>query len=250
VNDGAQNTGSTNATAPRQLVLDLRHRPALGAEDYLVTPATEAAITMVDRWPNWTHWAAMIVGPRHSGKTHLANVWRLKSGAQTVDAAKLEERHVEHLKSFGALAIENLERGIADEKLLFHLLNVARENKKTILLTSEKVPADLVIKLPDLRSRLRALPVVTLGAPDDQLLTMVLIKLFADRQLTVDPTVVSYLATHMDRSLAHASDVVAELDRRALAEKRRVTRSLASAVLSRPGRNALDAIDARDSDND
>lgn len=215
----------------RQLVLDLRHRPALGAEDFFVTPATEAAITMVDRWPAWSHWAAMITGPRRSGKTHLANVWRHKSGAELVSADRLSEIHIKALQRDGALAIENLERGLANETTLFHLLNLARQENWTVLLTSEKVPADLVIGLPDLRSRLRALPVITIGAPDDALLGLVLVKLFADRQLIVDPTVVNYLASHMERSLAGAYNVVEALDRRALAEKRRVTRALAAEVL-------------------
>lgn len=227
-------TDATAATpeAPRQLVLDFRHRPAFGAEDFLVTSATEAAVTMIDRWPDWTHWAALVMGPARSGKTHLTNVWRLKSGAEIVDSRALTDQHVALLRANNALAIENLHLGIADETILFHLLNVARQEKRTILLTSAKAPADLVIRLPDLRSRLRALPVVSIGAPDDQLLRLVLVKLFSDRQLVVDPVVVNYLATHMERSLARAYDVVDRLDARALSEKRRVTRALASEVLA------------------
>jgi chromosomal replication initiation ATPase DnaA len=229
---GDEATAGGVASAPRQLVFDLRHRPALGAEDFLVTPATEAAVTAIDRWPDWSHWAVLVMGPRRSGKTHLAHAWRHRSEADIVEAKALTEEHVAALRAKGALAVENLHRGIASDKTLFHVLNVARQEKLTVLLTSEKAPADLVIALPDLRSRLRALPVVTIGAPDDQLLRLVLVKLFADRQLTVDPSVVNYLATHMERSLARAYDVVDQLDKRALAEKRRVTRALAASVLS------------------
>jgi chromosomal replication initiation ATPase DnaA len=229
---GGASASTLRASPPRQLVLDLRHRPALEAEDFLVTPSTEAAVAMVDRWPNWTHWATLVQGPKRSGKTHLVNVWRARSGAAVVPAAQLSDQAVDLLRAQGAIAIENLERGIADERALFHVLNVAREEQRTVLLTSEKVPADLVVRLPDLRSRLRALPVVAIGAPDDQLLRLVLVKLFADRQVIVDPSVVDYLALHMERSLAEAHRLVEALDRRALSVKRRLTRALAAEVLA------------------
>ncbi len=218
--------------APRQLVLDLSHRQALGAEDFLVSGSNEAAIELIDRWPDWPHPACVVVGPKGAGKSHLANVWRLRSSAGIAAAAALTDASVAHLHDGGALAVEDLDRGIADEQALFHLLNRARESRLSVLLTSRQAPGDLEVRIPDLRSRLRALPVVALEAPDEALLKAVLVKLFCDRQLTVEPAVIEYLSLRMERSMAAASRVVAAIDRLALAKHRKVTRPLAAEALA------------------
>jgi chromosomal replication initiation ATPase DnaA len=228
------------STTPRQLAFDLIHRPALGAEDFFVGRSNQAALDMVDQWPHWPHWALVVIGPPRSGKTHLANVWRLKSNATRLRSVDVSDVAVAVLKTDRSLLVENLEAGVADEKSLFHLLNVAREEKLSILLTSRVAPGDLDIRLPDLRSRLRALPIVAIEPPDDLLLKAVLVKHFADRQLMVEPHVVEHLAQRMERSMEAAQQIVAAIDRRALAARRRVTRALAAEVLAELGREPND----------
>jgi len=218
-------------TRPRQLTLDLAQRPALGAEDFLVSGSNEVAVEMIDRWPDWPHWAAVVTGPAGAGKSHLAHVWRLKSGAAVESATALSEGAVDKLEQHAALVVEDIHRGIASERALFHLLNLAREHKLSILLTSQLPPGALSITVPDLRSRLRALPVVDISPPDDALLKAVLVKLFADRQLAVEPRVVNYLGRHMERSLGAATRVVAAADRLALERRAPVSVRLAREVL-------------------
>ena len=155
--------------APRQLVLDLPHRQALGEEDFLVSSSNEAAVELIDRWPEWPHPACVVSGPEGSGKSHLANVWRLRSGADVVAAADLTDGFVAALPERSAVVVEDLERGIGEEQALFHLLNRARESKLSVLFTTREAPGDLKVAIPDLRSRLRALPVVALSAPDEPL---------------------------------------------------------------------------------
>ena len=150
---------------PRQLVLDLAHRQALGEEDFLVSSSNAAAVELIDHWPDWPHPASVVVGPEGSGKSHLANVWRLRSSAPSRSpAAELADAFVAALPERSALVVEDLDRGIGDEHALFHLLNRARESKLSVLLTSRSAPGDLSVGLPDLRSRLRALPVVGAAA--------------------------------------------------------------------------------------
>jgi chromosomal replication initiation ATPase DnaA len=119
--------------------------------------------------------------------------------------------------------------------VLFHLLNLTREKGYSILITSRAAPGDVDITLPDLRSRLRALPLAMIEAPDEALLRAVLVKLFADRQLDVEPHVIGYLALHIDRSMQAANEVVAEADRLALAKQRRVSRTVATEALQTVG---------------
>jgi chromosomal replication initiation ATPase DnaA len=222
---------------PAQLVLDLSHRPALGAEDFLVSNSNQAAVAMIDRWPEWPYWAVVVCGPPQSGKSHLANVWRRKSGAEGILASAVSEKDIATFKSLRALLIEDLHTGIADERALFYLINLAREHKMSMLLTSCVAPGELRVTLRDLRSRLRSLPLVTIEAPDEALLKAVLVKHFADRQLLVEPHVVNHIALRMERSMEAAASVVAEIDRLALAQHRKVTRSLASQALARIGGN-------------
>ena len=214
-----------------QLVLDLPHLPALGAEDFLVSGSNEAATEIVNRWPLWPQSVVAVVAPPHAGKTHLANVWRLKSGAVRLEANALAEHDVAALSPGSAAVVEDIHAGVADERAFFHLLNLARENKLSILVTSRVAPGELSIRLPDLRSRLRALPFVTIAPPDAALLKAVLVKHFSDRQLIVEPHTIGYIALRMERSMEAAATVVAEIDRLALASQRRVTRALAAEVL-------------------
>jgi chromosomal replication initiation ATPase DnaA len=217
--------------APSQLVLHLPHRAALEAEDFLISRSNQAAADFIDRWPDWPHPSAVVVAPARAGKTHLANVWRLKSGAARLEAPALTEADITWTR--GALLVEDLHAGIGSQRILFHLLNLARERKMSMLLTSRVPPGALDIALPDLRSRLRALPIVSIRPPDEALLKAVLVKHFADRQLAVEPHVISYVALHMEQSMQAAAAVVAEIDNAALAAHRKVTRALAAEVLAR-----------------
>ena len=218
--------------SPRQLVFDLAHRQALGAEDFLVSNSNAAAVEMIDRWPQWPHPASLVAGPQGSGKSHIANVWRLRSGGGIVTAAELDDATVASLADGAAIVVEDVDRGIADEKALFHLLNRARESKLSVLITSRVPPGEQEFRVPDLRSRLRALPLAQMQPPDETLLKAVLVKLFDDRQLSVEPQVIDYLNVRMERSMAAANRVVAAVDRLALATHRKVTRPLAAEALA------------------
>ncbi len=218
---------------PRQLTLELPHRAAYGAEDFLVSGCNEAAVAGIDRWPNWLHSAMAVVGPGGSGKSHLVNVWRTRSGAIVLGAPELSAGSARRFEEYKAIAIEDIDRGIADEQVLFHILNMAAEQKKSVLLTSRNALGELAITLPDLRSRLRAVPLLSIANPDEALLSALLVKLFTDRQLVVEPHVISYLALRIERSTEAVARTVAEVDRAALASRRKVTRALVAEVLAR-----------------
>ncbi len=215
----------------RQLPLSLPHRAQMTRADYLVGAANRSAIALVDLWPEWPDRAVLMAGPAGSGKTHLVEIWRTASGAAVVAANALTD--VDELVATGAVAVEDLHAGPLDEPALFHLVNLAAERRVPLLMTSRLAASALPIRLPDLASRLRAAQPVALGAPDDGLLRLVLVKLFADRQLAVDPGVIETIVTRMERSLEAASRIVAELDREALAAGRAITRRLAASTLAR-----------------
>ena len=219
-------------TTPTQLLLDLPHRPALGREDFLVTGSNSAAVSLVDEWPNWPSHGAILVGPKGSGKSHLAHVWQVASNAQIMPLAALRTDDVAHLLASGALVLEDATSGPIDQTALFHALNQARQNKGHILLTATGEPASWGISLPDLSSRLAALPVITILPPDDPLLRGVVVKLFADRQINVEESLVSFVLARMPRSLHSAQRLVAEVDRQALEAKAEITRPFVAKVMA------------------
>jgi chromosomal replication initiation ATPase DnaA len=198
--------------------------------DFLVGDANREALVLIDRWPDWPSPMVYLNGPPGSGKSHLVAVWREAAGASMTTAATLNERDLPALVAAGSVAVEDLQEPF-DAAALFHLINLARERGTPLLLTSRLPPGELPVALPDLASRLRAANLVTLGPPDEGLLRRVLVKLFADRQLTVDPTVIEYIVVRIERSLGAASAVVEALDRAALAEGRAITRPLAAEAI-------------------
>lgn len=225
---------------PKQLAFDLPLDPRYGAEDFLVSPSNEEAYGLIEAWPDWPDTVFLLRGPPGSGKSHLASIWASRAQAWTVTAAEVGGSDVAHLISNGALVVEDVDREAGrDEAALFHLLNLARERRFPVLLTASGPVDGFGLKVADLRSRLRLAPGAEIGPPDDALLKAVIVKLFVDRQLVVDLSVVEALALRIDRSLARAREVVAELDRDALGRRRRISKPLALAVLDRLGGDDL-----------
>lgn len=221
-------------SSPTQLTLDLPHRPALGAEDFLLSDSNRAAVAIVDRWPDWPHPVIVLSGPAGSGKSHLANVWQLRSGAQSVPAIELDDAWLAQRGGLACLVVEDVDRGIRDQRAMFHLLNLAREHRFQVLVTARTDPGDWHLTLPDLRSRLRQATLARIEAPDDALLRAVLVKLFADRQLSIEPQVVEQIALRIERSMEAAVAIVAEIDRRSLQTQRKVSRALVAEVMTAP----------------
>jgi len=219
---------------PRQLALALAHAESFAREDFLQGPGNAAALALIDRWPDWPSRAAVLVGPEGSGKSHLGAIWSAASGARALSARALRDADLPGALATGALLVEDLAPGAFDERALFHLLNLAREEEAYLLLTARLAPPVMAVAIPDLASRLRALPVVTLAAPDDALLHALIVKLAADRQLTLDADLVRYVAARIERSFAAARRAVALLDEEAMRQKRPVTRVLASELLRDP----------------
>ena len=216
---------------PHQIPLSLPHQASFNRADFLTGAANAGAIALVDAWPDWPARIVLLAGPIGSGKSHLVEIWRGMSGAEVVAASALVVPNVEALLASGAIAIEDLHAGPIDEAALFHLLNISMERKATVLITSRQWPSALPLALDDLVSRLRAAHRVELAEPDDDLLRRVLIKLLADRQLTVDRAVVDFVVTRMERSLGAANLIIDRLDREALAAGRAITVPFAAEAL-------------------
>lgn len=216
---------------PRQLAFALPHAESFSRDNFLEGPANAAALSLIDSWPEWPNRIMLLVGSEGCGKSHLATIWAEAAGARTISAHALTALAVPGALATGALVVEDLNPQAFDERALFHLMNLAREDGAFMLITARVPPVGFEVELRDLRSRLRAVPVVTLMPPDDQLFRALIVKFCTDRQMNVDEAVVSFLATRIERSFAAARQAVEHLDAEALRLGRPVTRALAAELL-------------------
>src|ERR1700681_1155180 len=216
---------------PRQLALALPHAESFTRDNFLEGPANAAGLALLDSWPDWPNRVMLLVGPEGSGKSHLASIWAEQAGARSTSAHALTAAAVPGALTTGALVVEDLKPAHFDERAMFHLMNLAREDEAYVLMTARMAPSAFEVELRDLRSRLRAVPAVSLLPPDDLLFRSLIVKFCADRQLSVDETVVSYLTTRIERSYAAVRQAVELLDSEALRLGRPVTRALAAELL-------------------
>jgi DnaA regulatory inactivator Hda len=213
-----------------QLILDLPIRAAQDRHDFLVTESNFSAVNWIDKWPDWPNHVLLLVGSSKSGKTHLSKVWQGKSQAYGGADGDLDACMARAAK--GVPICLDIDGRIEDEKALFHLINWVKEHDTTLLITALEAPNRWDIQLPDLKSRLLAAHLVTLGTPDDNLLAAVMVKQFSDRQISITEDVLNYLLPRIERSFSAVSDIVEQLDDASLSEGRAVTIPLAKKVLA------------------
>jgi chromosomal replication initiation ATPase DnaA len=223
---------------PRQLTFRWPHSPSFAREDFLRAPSNLDGLKAIELWPNWAGRMLMLVGPEGAGKSHLGAIWARAADAITLSGEELNEQTIEACARADAVLIEDAEGAKGAEALFFHLINVVLQNNTWLLMTGRTAPDAWGLNTPDLLSRLRLAPVVRLDAPDIELTEAVLFKLFSDRQLQVDPHVISYIALRIERSLGAARALVATLDNEALTQSRRITRAMASNALQEVASNS------------
>lgn len=223
---------------PQQLTFDLPGRVALGREDFFVSSTNQIAVAAIDGWHDWPGGKMLLIGPAGSGKSHLAHVWAADAGARVVKATELETHDIAQIVDGNPhIALEDIHLIAQDagaQDAAFHLHNLLLAEGGRLLLTSAHAPAASPMSLPDLQSRIAGTNSAQLAPPDDALLSAVMVKLFADRQVDVPLNVITYLAPRIERSIAGAAEAVRALDRLALAENRPITRALASRVMDNP----------------
>ena len=214
-----------------QLSFDWPSGVALGPEDFFVSPANAQAFALLSTPETWPEDKLVLTGPTGAGKSHLAGIFRTQSDALLLNAIDIA---ADFRTPALAIIIEDMEHlPRAAEEAVFHLHNNLRANGGLLLMTAETPPIRWPIALPDLASRMQATTVAEIANPDDALLSALIMKLFADRQINPKPALVQYLSTRIERSYASAADIVAQLDAAALAQGRKINKALAADLLDK-----------------
>lgn len=217
----------------RQLTLDLPHRTAMGRDDFYVSAANQTALAGIEAWQSWPQGKMILVGPEGAGKTHLTHVWAALSGAEILSARDLPGR--DDLFDKGVpVAVEDADRvaGVpAIEEALFHLHNGLAQGGAALLITAREPAALWGTALPDLASRMAQASQLRMEAPDDALLSAVMLKLSHDLGLAIKPDTVAYAAARIDRSFAAAARFITALDAAAIDRQRAPSKDLARQVI-------------------
>lgn len=221
-----------------QLPLPLPTKSALGRDNFFVSQANQMAVAALEVTDTWPGRKLVLCGPAASGKTHLAHVWvkdnSNENNAQIVNANTLATQDIAALAT-GPMVVEDIDRAAPeDETPLFHLHNLLLAEGHALLMTTTTPPAQMATQLPDLKSRLTGTTLVTLEPPDDALLAVVLMKMFADRQINLPSGLLDYVVPRMERSFAQARQFVDAMDARALSEGRPIGKRLAADILGSP----------------
>ncbi len=220
-------------TGARQLPFDYGHEPSHLEDDFIEGDGNRLALAHIRAYPNWPGPLTLIVGPAKSGKSHLARIWARRAEARLAAPAKLQELSREG--GTAPLVVEDVERGGFREDALFHLLNQSMRDGRPVLMTTREAIANWPYQTDDLKSRARLAARFTMALSDDIQLSQMFVKLFGDRQVTVDPKVIRYLVARMERSPEEAVALADLVDRIALSRGTAITRSVAAAALAERG---------------
>lgn len=216
-----------------QLTFDLPTRPALERGDFFIANSNALALAMIEDCENWPQNKHLLVGPKGSGKTHLANVWANQRGARVIASRDITDQAVEEYAAQD-LVIDDVPSLLGErsrEATIFHIHNLCLANGNALLMTGTGDVSTWNCVLPDLASRLNGTRTARLDPPDDILFQALLAKLFADRQLFPPPDVFPYLLLRLERSYDAAQMAVNHIDRAALSRKRAITRSFVASII-------------------
>ncbi|MGB0659698.1 MAG: chromosomal replication initiator DnaA [Mangrovicoccus sp.] len=217
-----------------QYLLDLPIADNLGRGDFHAAPCNATALAMIEAPQSWGGVPHLLIGPKGSGKTHLAHIFMQACEGRIRQALDLTEALLADEDQPRPLVVENCDR-IGGQKLreeiLFHLYNRYKATQAPLLITASRELRDWGLTLPDLASRLGACLRLTLNPPDDDTLRAVMAKLCVDRQLAVRPETLDYLVIRIDRSFAVAREIILALDELSLRSQRPPSKKLAGDVL-------------------
>ena len=221
---------------PEQLLLELPFNEALAEEDFLPSKSNEEAITWIGSWPDWKGGHCLILyGPQGCGKTHLCHVWQKMTGAQVIKLDDLHSFDFTNSEDFLIIiedVLQGLDKNDNQEKLL-HIYNWVQEQGGYLLLTSSEHPKKWDADLADLSSRMLATHTVKIKHPDDELLKAIIVKQFADRQVTISEKVLNYIMKNTERSFSAIRALVSEIDEISMAEKKKITPAIVKKTLGK-----------------
>ena len=202
-----------------QLLLDFGHKKNFNEHDYYVSKSNYFAFNIIDKWPKWEKRILNIYGEKFSGKTHLANIFKLKSNALLININKIDNNAFNKIKLFESIIIDNF-RNDFKEELIYSIFNLVDQDNKYLLINSLEPINEFKFKLPDMVSRSKNCLVAKIENPDDELIFAIIIKNFSDRQIKLEKKIIEFIINRIDRSYSKIYEFIYKLDELSLKKKK------------------------------
>ena len=202
-----------------QLLLDFDVKKNFNDHDYYVSDSNYFAFSLIDKWPKWEKKILNISGEKYSGKTHLANIFKLKSSALFLTEKEINNDVFKKIKLYESVIIDGFSNRI-DENLIYSIFNLVTQDSKYLLINSEIPLGEINFKLPDMVSRSRDLLHSKIGPPDDDLIFAIILKNFSDRQIKLEKKIIEFIINRIDRSYSKISEFIYKVDEVSLKKKK------------------------------
>ncbi len=202
-----------------QLLLNLNFKKSFNDHDYYVSDSNYFAFNIIEKWPKWEKKILNISGEKFSGKTHLANIFKLKSSALYLNEKEISNDIFKKIKLYESIIIDEFSNRI-DENLIYSIFNLIDQDSKYLLINSEIPISEIKFKLPDLVSRSRNSLLATINPPDDELIFALILKNFSDRQIKLEKQIIEFIVNRIERSYRKISEFIYKVDELSLKKKK------------------------------
>ncbi len=202
-----------------QLLLDFDVKTNFNNHDYYVSESNYFAFNLIDKWPKWEKRILNVSGEKFSGKTHLANIFKLKSSALFLNENQVNDETFKKIKLYESIIVDGFSNNL-DERLMYSILNLVDQDSKYLLINSEIPLGEINFKLPDLDSRSKNLLHAKIEPPDDDLIFAIILKNFSDRQIKLEKKIIEFIINRIDRSYSKISQFIYKIDELSLKKKK------------------------------
>mgnify|MGYP006134740843 CR=1 FL=1 len=204
-----------------QLLLDFDYKQNFKDDDFYVSKSNYHAFELINKWPQWEKNFLNISGAKHSGKSHLVNIFLKKFNGIKIESNLLNDDNLKKTKPYQNVVLENLDLNI-DEKLIYTLFNIIDQDNKFLVITSTQSIAEIDFRLKDLRSRTKNCLLTMIDNPDDELMFALILKNLSDRQIIIDRKLIDFIIKRVERSYGKIFEFIYKIDKISLKKKKSI----------------------------
>ena len=202
-----------------QLLLDFDYKTNFSEHDFYLSKSNSNAFNLINRWPDWDKKILNISGEKFSGKSHLANIFKLKSKAFLIKGNEIDNSIFKSIKLHESIIIDDFEE-CNEEEILYSIFNLIDQDSKYLLINSLKPINEIKYRLPDLTSRSKNCLYAVIENPDDELLFAIILKNFSDRQIKIEKKIINFIISRIDRSYRKIDEFIYKIDELSLKKKK------------------------------
>ena len=201
-----------------QLLLDFDYKQNFRDDDFYVGKSNYHTFELINKWPKWEKNFLNIIGEKHSGKTHLVNIFLKKFNGIKIESSLLNDENLKTIKPHQNIVLENLDLGV-NENLIYTLFNIIDQDNKFLIITSSKPVTEINFQLIDLCSRTKNCLLTKIENPDDELMFALILKNLSDRQITLDKKLINFIIKKVERSYGKIHEFIYKIDKISLKKK-------------------------------